>query len=130
MANSKRRCTYCKDYFPNTGGDIVFFCSSDCRVSYSRRPKFGSHRKEVSKGARTIVEERDQRCRICGTSDSLHAHHVIYRSQGGSNDPENLLMLCHECHSLVHSDKTYYQPRCLWLIDDGHRRIGDYDEDR
>lgn len=31
------------------------------------------------------------------------AHHIVLRSQGGSNEPENLLWVCSACHSTIHS---------------------------
>lgn len=32
----------------------------------------------------------------------LHAHHVIKRSRGGKDIPQNLVTLCNECHGLTH----------------------------
>ena len=31
-----------------------------------------------------------------------HAHHVLMRSQGGPDEPHNLLWLCGACHRYVH----------------------------
>ena len=33
----------------------------------------------------------------------LETHHVIWRSQGGGDSPENLLTLCAKCHAKVHN---------------------------
>jgi DNA-binding transcriptional ArsR family regulator len=54
---------------------------------------------------RDEVLERDGRqCRICGAADrQLEVHHATPQSDGGSDDPENLLTLCDRCHTLVHS---------------------------
>ena len=42
-------------------------------------------------------------CQICEKSVKdgaiLHAHHIIYRSQGGTNRINNLLTVCHKCHT-------------------------------
>jgi hypothetical protein len=65
------------------------------------------------------VLERDRRCRYCGTARNLHIHHIDYRSQGGNDDPHNLIVLCHEHHGLVHSDKAVWQPLLrayIWLF--------------
>lgn len=44
-------------------------------------------------------------CKICQrptASESLHTHHKIPRSEGGSNDPENLIKICSDCHFAIH----------------------------
>jgi len=48
-----------------------------------------------------------QQCKICGATlpvpfGRLEVHHIIYRSQGGPNDLENLVTLCDLCHAVVH----------------------------
>lgn len=51
-----------------------------------------------------IVSERDKRqCRCCGRKDGLHHHHVVWRSMGGKDTRENLVLLCAGCHGLVHA---------------------------
>ena len=32
----------------------------------------------------------------------LEVHHIVYRSNGGSDDADNLITLCHTCHKAVH----------------------------
>jgi len=41
-----------------------------------------------------------QQCGLHGPKDGvrLGVHHVIPRSQGGGDDPSNLVTLCHDCH--------------------------------
>jgi len=34
----------------------------------------------------------------------LHAHHIVPLSDGGSDNQENLVTLCKECHKAVHGD--------------------------
>jgi 5-methylcytosine-specific restriction endonuclease McrA len=56
------------------------------------------------KKARTVsqkVRERDLgRCQVPGCSRrAVHAHHVVPRSRGGGDEPENLVALC-ACHHL------------------------------
>lgn len=43
------------------------------------------------------------KCRVCKTRNSLHAHHIIYRSHGGDDVSENLITLCNNCHEAVHA---------------------------
>lgn len=43
-------------------------------------------------------------CQICGKKHTrLEVHHIIYRSQGGTNDENNLITLCEDCHKKVHN---------------------------
>lgn len=51
------------------------------------------------------VDLRDRgACRVCGAvSREVHHHHVRYRSLGGRDTPENLLIVCPRCHDDIHS---------------------------
>lgn len=42
-------------------------------------------------------------CQYCKTKKgTLHVHHIIYRLKGGSDELENLIVLCEECHRKLH----------------------------
>ncbi len=42
-------------------------------------------------------------CQLCEKRNvALDVHHVIWRSQGGGDSPENLITLCVKCHKKVH----------------------------
>lgn len=41
-------------------------------------------------------------CAHCGTTNDLHAHHIEYRSNGGTDDLSNQIVLCESCHIKVH----------------------------
>jgi 5-methylcytosine-specific restriction endonuclease McrA len=60
---------------------------------------------------RMRIYERDKGCcRVCqkpvkftsGDWDQAHAHHVQYRSAGGSDETTNLVTLCMRCHQAEH----------------------------
>ncbi|GAA0856694.1 RNA-guided endonuclease IscB [Aliiglaciecola litoralis] len=38
-------------------------------------------------------------------ANNLHVHHIVYRSQGGTNTPNNLITLCKLCHDDLHKGK-------------------------
>ena len=45
-------------------------------------------------------------CQICGAKNTrLEVHHIKYRSQGGSDDLDNLITLCKDCHHKLHEGK-------------------------
>jgi 5-methylcytosine-specific restriction endonuclease McrA len=64
-------------------------------------------------------------CQLCGSTNNLHIHHIIYRSQLGKTHRFNLIRLCNDCHNLVHSNKAKYKPI---LIDLQKQKYEDFDE--
>lgn len=48
----------------------------------------------------------------------LHVHHIIFRSQGGTNQPKNLITLCETCHNNLHKG----------LIEDKFKKVAIYKE--
>lgn len=56
----------------------------------------------------TILERDNYQCRSCGRGGEnvLHAHHQVYRSQGGSDDASNQITLCGRCHEKIHNDPS------------------------
>ena len=51
---------------------------------------------------RHIIFERDSyTCVLCPQRAS-DVHHVIARSQGGGNNPHNLVAVCRICHVVLH----------------------------
>lgn len=71
--------------------------------------EWDEHADDIPPDVRREVLRRDNyRCRRCGNenTDALTLHHVIYRSQGGTHHPDNLVTLCWmPCHRLVHDGK-------------------------
>ena len=72
------------------------------RQQKSRQPEKGK-RLVLSAGKyRKLCEyvyERDKFCVFCGRTDSATAAHVINRSQGGDDSPNNIVRACQDCHS-------------------------------
>ena len=44
-------------------------------------------------------------CGKSGCSEQLHVHHIVFRSQGGSDAPNNLITLCKKHHDALHDGK-------------------------
>ena len=56
----------------------------------------------------------EQDCILCEACERVacDVHHVVYRSHGGSDDINNLVGLCRECHDKAHARKL----DCLTII--------------
>jgi 5-methylcytosine-specific restriction endonuclease McrA len=57
-----------------------------------------STRRKVSPGKRKRVIGRDGGCKRCGPSEYLEIHHIKAVVDGGTNDMDNLMALCRDCH--------------------------------
>ena len=63
---------------------------------------------------RHVLRRDGYQCQICGDiaplsyDGELYVHHVVYRAQGGSDDPANAITLCDLCHGVIHGYKEWY----------------------
>ena len=54
----------------------------------------------------TLFERDNYTCQCCGEKHiRLEVHHIIFRSQGGSDELDNLITLCEKCHKAIHDGK-------------------------
>ncbi|MFL6438657.1 MAG: HNH endonuclease [Terriglobales bacterium] len=57
----------------------------------------------ISQELRLHILRRDNwRCQLCGSMRQLEVHHLLFRSHGGQDTEQNLVTLCHSCHSALH----------------------------
>ena len=56
--------------------------------------------------------EAHERCWRCGYNSRLQRCHIVPRSQGGSNDPSTLVLLCGRCHREAPNVKD---ARFMWI---------------
>lgn len=57
----------------------------------------------ISNKRRKMVYHRDgYRCALCDNTKYIQIHHIIQRSRGGSDEMQNLITLCADCHALAH----------------------------
>ena len=50
-----------------------------------------------------VLHRDGYQCHKCKTKKGkMHVHHVVFRSNGGTDSPENLIVLCSDCHDKLH----------------------------
>ena len=50
-----------------------------------------------------VLHRDNHQCQKCKTKKGkLHVHHVVFKSNGGTNSPDNLIVLCSDCHDKLH----------------------------
>ena len=76
-------------------------------------------RNDIPKAVREMVLDRDSFdgcpcCIYCGKPlmTGAHLHHVKRRSQGGKHEVNNLVTLCFNCHTLLHSGRKDIENFC------------------
>lgn len=57
-------------------------------------------RKEARKMRPEIIGRDGRLCRSCGTTQKLTVDHIVPLSRGGTNDLDNLQLLCRSCNSI------------------------------
>jgi rubredoxin len=65
-----------------------------------------SIRKYGVKKALFIFDRDNRKCRVCGTENNLHIHHLDHTGEriSPNNEPENLILVCLSCHGKYHAD--------------------------
>jgi 5-methylcytosine-specific restriction endonuclease McrA len=97
---------------------VILPCYENCLeldlVKMRPIKKVSNKRITVSKETYEKVFERDKGCcRLCGTSQNIHAHHIIPRSEDKTkiDDEKNIILLCARCHlEVVHKNMKKYKP--------------------
>jgi hypothetical protein len=49
-----------------------------------------------------VVEDKGYRCANCGSDENVELHHIVPIFLGGTNNPSNIVPLCHACHAAAH----------------------------
>lgn len=79
--------------------------------------------KEEKRVYETITEEEPY-CQLCGSTYELNRHHIRYGSCGRKTYFGNVIVLCSNCHRLVHSNKKKYQPILIEMANEHERKMG------
>ena len=51
------------------------------------------------------LKDKDWTCELCGQKQPLQVHHILPRSRGGQDEPDNWLVVCAwRCHRWIHEN--------------------------
>lgn len=131
-ANGKDiKCAYCGKNIKRSNFRLVktkqHFCSAECQHKLIKPPlmvginhprwlggfnRRGYPREEWNNTLKLSIRQRDNfKCKICGVPEEecftkLDIHHIDYDKN--NNNPNNLIALCHSCHSKTGSKRDYW----------------------
>lgn len=55
-----------------------------------------------------IIKRANLKCVICGWGESTcDIHHIVPKKNGGSNANDNLIIVCPNCHRIIHTTDKY-----------------------
>lgn len=64
--------------------------------------------------ARSEIKKRRIKCRVCNEEYATELHHIIAVENGGTDDIENLMPLCRECHKEYTSEQLIERNK-IWV---------------
>jgi hypothetical protein len=85
--------------------------------------------RKISKETKEIVYERDGgRCVLCKCSTQDEFHHCRFWAESiyteNRNDPDQLVLLCHSCHNLLHNKwDNNYREKCIEYLNYFYKNI-------
>jgi 5-methylcytosine-specific restriction endonuclease McrA len=106
---------------------VTISCGCALRSRYWKdKPKSNAPTKNAAQRRDRLLVERGASCQVCGFSCelALEVHHVVRVTDGGTDDWDNLVLLCANCHSLV----DYLHKAVNWLRSDFPHTDEQYDK--
>jgi 5-methylcytosine-specific restriction endonuclease McrA len=68
-----------------------------------KRPRLVLAHAEYDELRKQVLVRDGWKCQCCGSPRNLQVHHIVRRSQLGSDEADNLMTLCASCHVQYHS---------------------------
>ena len=71
-----------------------------------------------------VLHRDNYTCQSCLKKDTkLQVHHIIYKSNGGSNSMDNLVTLCKHCHQKIHNENLKFDKKVKSFKHAAHMNI-------
>lgn len=105
-------CKICKGTYVGNKVTCSRGCANKARtgIIYTKENKFNkAYRGTLLK--EKVAKKRDGVCERCGHSNYaiLQIHHITERHKGGTDDLDNLELLCPNCHMAHHHGHALYE---------------------
>ena len=77
--------------------------------------------RDMSGKRKHLINKYGNACKFCGYTGMLEVHHIIPVCDGGTNDLDNLILLCELCHCEAHGakkkifldkEREFWKPQC------------------
>ena len=111
-------CEICGKEFQSFSAKSMY-CSDSCRrqaslIRYKGLERIKERQVKLSSRKNDILPQYDFKCAICGWSipksivkfknhqAGCEIHHITPVCEGGSEDQDNLILLCPNCHKMAH----------------------------
>ena len=82
----------------------------DCKRAVPHSKKGNISLTDLSKRTISkILKRAEKECQLCGWKESsCDIHHIIPRKEGGSDESTNLIVVCPNCHRILHTIKNRF----------------------
>lgn len=107
----EQNCAICGKKFTTPPSQYRVTCSRLCSNRWKTKTiEQSSPKVAMVKLRRKILSERPAMCQLCGEDRYVEIAHIVARRQGGTNTPDNVFVLCGNCHRLydqgeIHQDE-------------------------
>lgn len=82
------------------------YCCSQCAEDHK---EILEENKLSKRDAVKLAKKLKLSCALCGWNElPCEVHHIISQGEGGSDDLDNLIYVCPNCHRILHKDKSKY----------------------
>lgn len=120
MNANMKTCVNCGNPIPSTRRSNAKYCSEHCQrrasLTSEVRNKIVERGRRKSKRHPDLLFAFECKCAICGWSipqwrpgyekheyaGGCEVHHIVPISQGGTEESDNLILLCPNCHKMAH----------------------------
>lgn len=110
---NQKECPICNKIFIGRKNTCSRACSNKSRTGIKYDGSNSKNKSEISKKLKfELALERGGVCEKCGEKNYsiLQIHHIVQRKDGGSDELDNLELLCPNCHYSHHFGYSEWNP--------------------